>query len=245
MAGVPPAKTLVAGLDFPTRYAIAAINEESSGDEALRAIKSRLSVLRNLDALIHITLIDGETYVLDARGKTASFERISEATDETPDATLCIKPQYIIDFCQGKLDPRYALFKDAFFHPAMMPQGDIGVATRFADLLTPNPPTPIVKYDPDEFPRLPQQTEEIEQIISDITEFGYGFLKNALDPEQVQILRKAVLEQAVGERKAGVEKRDGGPGTPNTRIWVLTNKGDVRDCSEVPRHLSDAKTLRD
>lgn len=47
----------------------------------------------------------------------------------------------------------------------------------------------------------------------------YSLVENALSREQVRILKKAVQEQAAGERKAGVATFDGGPDTPNQRIW--------------------------
>lgn len=41
------------------------------------------------------------------------------------------------------------------------------------------------------------------------------FVKDALSPEQLRIIKKAVLEQAAGEDKAGV----GNSELPNTRVW--------------------------
>lgn len=51
-------------------------------------------------------------------------------------------------------------------------------------------------------------------------------VKNALSAEQVAILKRAVQEQAAGERNAGVATFDGGPTRPNQRVWNLYNKGD-------------------
>lgn len=51
----------------------------------------------------------------------------------------------IAQFYEGKLEPRYGLFKDAFFHPASMPKGSIPLGIKFADLLTPNPRTSFLK----------------------------------------------------------------------------------------------------
>ncbi|KAI8303940.1 hypothetical protein K4K61_006583 [Colletotrichum sp. SAR11_59] len=48
-------------------------------------------------------------------------------------------------------------------------------------------------------------------------------VKDALAPEQIQILRRAILEQAAGERKAGVADIEGGT---NQRLWNVVNKGD-------------------
>lgn len=104
-----------------------------------------------------------------------------------------------------------------------MPKGSISHAIKFADLLTPNPPVPCKKVTPGAFPRLPKPTDDLEQVKTDIEEFGYGLFK-ALTPEQCTILKKAIQEQAAGENQAGVGQEDGGGA--NQRIWTLINKGE-------------------
>lgn len=59
-------------------------------------------------------------------------------------------------------------------------------------------------------------------------------LKNALSSEQVAILKKAVQEQAAGERNAGLATFDGGANKPNQRVWNLYNKGD--DFADLMNH---------
>lgn len=54
-------------------------------------------------------------------------------------------------------------------------------------------------------------------VMAVITE--HRLVKDALSPDEVQILKRALQEQAAGERKAGVATFDGGPDTPNQRIW--------------------------
>lgn len=39
-------------------------------------------------------------------------------------------------------------------------------------------------------------------------------------------MKKAVQEQAAGEREAGIAQMDGGPQGPNQRLWTLVNKGE-------------------
>lgn len=99
-----------------------------------------------------------------------------------------------------------------------MPKGNIPLAIKFADLITPNPPTPPKPAS--SFSRLPQPTEDIDQVKRDVKEFGYGLVKNALTPEQTAIIKKAIQEQAAGENKAGIGQADGGPKGPNQRIWT-------------------------
>lgn len=104
-----------------------------------------------------------------------------------------------------------------------MPKGNIPLGIKFADLLTPTPPTPPKKVVPGAFPRLPKPTSDIEQVKTDILEFGYGLFKDALTVEQNTILKRAVQEQAAGENAAGVGQEDGGGA--NQRVWTLVNKG--------------------
>jgi hypothetical protein len=227
MAGVPPVKPLTLGLDFSYHvYSKSSSKVEVEVARAIDAIKQKLPALSQLNALISVSVGANPPIFIDGRSNKAPALLLTETSDE-PDAQLTIKPEYINLFTQGHMEPRYALFKSTFFHEADMPKGKISVVIKFADLLTPNPPMAITKYTPTAFPRLPQPTEDITQVKTDIIEFGYGMVKNALTPEEVAILRKAVAEQAAGETAAGVAKTDGGPNQPNQRIWVLTNKGDV------------------
>ncbi|KAI7782931.1 hypothetical protein LA080_012805 [Diaporthe eres] len=222
MAGVAPGKTFTPGLDFSGQsYSNLARKVEADVSRANEIIQEKLPLLGELKALLQISFVDNRTFFIDARSGTAS---ILTSTNDEPDTKLNIKPEYITQFYDGKLEPRYGLFKDAFFNEASMPSGRIPVAIKFADLLTPSPPVPPKHADA--FARLPQPTEDIEQVKRDIKEFGYGIVKNVLTPEQCAIMRKAVQEQAAGEREAGIAQMDGGPEAVNQRLWTLVNKGD-------------------
>lgn len=222
MAGVAPGKTCTPGLDFSGQsYSDLAKKAEADVSRANEIIKEKLPLLGELKALLQISLGDKAPFFIDARSDTAS---ILASTDDEPDTKLNIKPEYIAQFYDGKLEPRYGLFKDAFFNEASMPSGRIPVAIKFADLLTPNPP--VAPKHADAFDRLPQPTEDIEQMKRDIKEFGYGIVKNVLTHDQCAIMKKAVQEQAAGEREAGIAQMDGGPQGPNQRLWTLVNKGE-------------------
>lgn len=193
-------------------------------ERAVAIIKERLPRMGMLNGTLRLGL--GENFpvlLIDARGPAEP--RLVESLDgqEEADARVNTKAEYIIQFHEGKLEPRYGLFKDAFFHEASLPKGSLRIAIKFADLLCPVNPVPPKHYAPGS--RLPQPTEDLDQVKSDIREFGYGLVKNALSPEQVATLKKAVQQQAAGEQKAGVGKFDGGPDGPNQRIWTLINKG--------------------
>jgi len=93
---------------------------------------------------------------------------------------------------------------DAFFDESTLPKGRIPVAVKFADYLTPmNVTHPVVP----EGVELPKPTEDIDQVRDDLRKFGYGLVKNALSPEQVETLKEAIRQQAAGEVEAGVASR--------------------------------------
>ena len=76
---------------------------------------------------------------------------------------------------------------------------------------------------------LPQPTEDLEVIKSNIDEFGYGLLANGISPEEVAAGRTRLEEQAEAEAKLGTAHRDAGPNGSgvNQRLWFLINKGQV------------------
>lgn len=82
-----------------------------------------------------------------------------------------------------------------------MPSGRIPIAIKFADLLTPHPPTPPKPTR--SFFRLPKATDDINQAKRDIGELGYGFSKNVLSPEQVAIMRKVMAATLANSHERG------------------------------------------
>lgn len=174
MAGVAPGKTFTPGLDFSSHpYNSLASQDEANVTRAREIIQEKLPLMGELNALLSITFGDKPPFYIDARSGVAF---ILESTTDEPDTKLNIKPEYIAQFYENKLEPRYGLFKDAFFNEASMPTGKIPVAIKFADLLTPNPPVPPKHADT--FDRLPEATEDIEQVKRDVKEFGYGIVSN-------------------------------------------------------------------
>ncbi|KAK1976336.1 hypothetical protein LZ30DRAFT_637067 [Colletotrichum cereale] len=229
MSVISPSKTFTPGLEFNRQYIDQAKQFADDSAAALQIIKSKLPVFAELNALIAITFSNG-TYTepplyIDARCSPVQLLD-KPGADATPAAQTTIQPGYVSRFHDGALDPRLGLFMDARTDPATVPTGDVPKIIRWADLLN-KTPTRLLK-GPENLDRasLPRPTEDIEQVKRDLEEFGYGLVKNALLPEEVAILRDAVLSQAAGERNAGVATFDGGPGGPNQRVWNLINKGD-------------------
>ncbi|TQN63697.1 hypothetical protein CSHISOI_11716 [Colletotrichum shisoi] len=106
---------------------------------------------------------------------------------------VTIKPEYIVRFHEGTLDPRMGLFMDARVYEPSVPKGDVPKLIRFADLLNKSPPSLLGKAQDLNPSALPHPSEEIEQIKNDLIEHGYGLEKNALLPEEVDIIKNAVL----------------------------------------------------
>lgn len=77
-------------------------------ERALNAIKANLSRMTPLKALLEIDMgsSDGPFY-LDAR----EDPKLVATADGEPDCQLKIKPDYIVQFAQGNLEPRYGLLR--------------------------------------------------------------------------------------------------------------------------------------
>lgn len=85
----------------------------------------------------------------------------------------------------------------------------------------------------------PSPTRDLDQVLADVETFGFGVMLDALTPDLLLRLRQRVLQQAAGERAAGVgyffgDDQTGMPATkgglaeaPNQRIGHLLNKGEV------------------
>lgn len=187
---------------------------------AIQQLKERLPYMGDLKGLLFLSIKDSTTeFFLDTRVQPPQF---LEQSHEEPDCRISISPEIISALYHGKLEPRYAMFKDGLLNEAALPTGNMRMICKFGDLMGPVNPTHPKSVDPS---ILPKPTEDLDKVRSDLREFGYGLVKNALDPDQLALLQKAVREQAAGEVKAGVASRDGGATGPNQRIWTLINKG--------------------
>ena len=108
------------------------------------------------------------------------------------------------------------------------------------------------------YEELPQPTNDVATLQSNIDEFGYCLVKDAISPDQLTAARQRLLEQAQAELEVGAAFEDGGAkqqwgsftdeegrvrreafsskaGGVNQRVWVLINKGAVfRDLLSQP-----------
>lgn len=77
-------------------------------ERALNTIKENLSRMTPLKALLEIDMggSDGPLY-LDAREEP----KLVATAEGQPDCRLKIKPEYVVQFAEGKLEPRYGLLK--------------------------------------------------------------------------------------------------------------------------------------
>ncbi|MCY3781913.1 MAG: phytanoyl-CoA dioxygenase family protein [Chloroflexi bacterium] len=108
------------------------------------------------------------------------------------------------------------------------------------------------------YEELPQPTTDLATLQSNIDEFGYCLVKDAITPGQLAVAKQRLLEQAEAELTGGHAFEDGGAkqqwgaftdeqgrvrreafsakaGGVNQRVWVLINKGKVwRDLLQQP-----------
>jgi hypothetical protein len=89
---------------------------------------------------------------------------------------------------------------------------------------------------------LPTPTRDPIRMRHDLDEFGFALVADALNPTQTGALLARLIEQTQGEVKFARALYDGGPGTPNQRVFNPINKGQVfRDLTLHP--LIDDVTL--
>ena len=97
---------------------------------------------------------------------------------------------------------------------------------------------------------LPQPTEDLAQVKTQLDTCGYGLLANALNAEELSKIKTRLEEQAIAEKQRGLAFEDGGAKQNwgdfrnknghvragaftqsargvNQRVWMLINKGRV------------------
>ncbi|KAF7189654.1 Dioxygenase [Pseudocercospora fuligena] len=228
MSMLPPAPSVTPGLDFSNlsygKQSTKRFAKEVA--EARHLLTERLQTFSELECVFKFQLVDGDfvdpPIWIDARTKPVKMLDAAPVEDPQLSFELVVQPEQVEELRVGWGDDPSTVV----FMKSQSKKGDLIQAIRFADLLTSEPsvePTHIKDLNRDE---LPKPTEDIEQVKRDIKKWGYGMLANALSPEQVSIMKKALQEQAAGERKAGVAILDGGPTRPNQRVLSLFNKGE-------------------
>lgn len=85
----------------------------------------------------------------------------------------------------------------------------------------------LTKATPAAVRGLAKPTADLQRAYADLAEKGYCVITDVLDAKKLTALRNRLDEQAAGERRLGLDFRDGGPDRPNQRLWMLLNKGRV------------------
>lgn len=134
----------------------------------------------------------------------------------TAEATVELSARSYLRLEQGLIEPRTALV----FGEVKI-GGAVSLATRFLDHVAGRVSTGAPAAT-----NLPRPTRDIAQCHSDLREYGYCILLDALAPDQVERLRARLVEQADAERRLGLATMEGGIGNPNQRVWNLINKGE-------------------
>jgi hypothetical protein len=219
---------------------------------AVALIESKLDKMNPVSAVFAVNMGSNVPQLhIDARGpgkaKMSTHDTKSTSIgQDAPVAKVYVRPSAVQRFVDGIMDARYAQF---FGH--LFIEGPTRVGIKFVDSLVPfeniHPVLDKARLD-----QLPRPTEDMNQVKRDLKNWGYGMIKNALTPSELQKLQVRLRDQAQGEVDAGVAFFDGGETKPNQRLWCLHNKGqefiDLLDQNKaikemVPNFLGDDAIL--
>lgn len=191
--------------------------------ETVEVLRERLPNMTDTDAKFIVQLGLGQPSVLiDARKSEPTLEILSGPVPQDIDAHIFARTTAVRQLARGNWDSRYA----ARWGHLNLVSGNMRVAIKFGDALTGvkwvHPKLSKLNFD-----ELPKPTTDVAQVKRDLEKWGYGFIKDALSPEEVSKLKIGLAEQAKGEAESGEGVFDGGPNKPNQRILCLPNKGQV------------------
>jgi ectoine hydroxylase-related dioxygenase (phytanoyl-CoA dioxygenase family) len=208
-------------LDASKRYGVSISRGREDYDRAVEIITSRLSDMTPIEGKLLVNL--GTEYpelLIDARTSPPTLKTASSDDSKDKDTHIILTPQMVKRLYDGNLDSRYALSLGF----VRVLEGSRRHCLKFGDALTGFHVT-HPKLDSAIIPNLPKPTEDYAQVRRDLHKWGYGFVKNALSPDELNRLRARVSEQCKAEEKAGVAYFDGGINKPNQRLGCLPNKG--------------------
>jgi hypothetical protein len=209
------------GIDAATRYGLSRPIERADYDRAVEIITERLPQMSEIKARLLVSLGDDYPEILiDATKSPPTLKSVEKDAVKDKDTQVVTTAQMVKRLYDGNLDSRYAL-RLGFVRVLDGSRRDY---VKFGDALTGFHQT-HPKLDGINLAELPKPTEDVAQVKRDLEKWGYGFVKNALAPDELDRLRKRVAEQAKAEDKAGVAYFDGGPHKPNQRLGCLPNKG--------------------
>ena len=209
------------GIDAAARYGLARSSGQADYDRAIEIMTDRLPHMSEVNARLLVSLGDEYPEVLiDAKSSPPTLKTVGKDDHKEKDTHIVTTAQMVKRLYDGNLDSRYALGLGF----VRILDGSRRDCVKFGDALTGFTQT-HPKLDGIDQSQLPKPTEDIAQVKRDLDKWGYGFVKNALKPDELDRLRKRVYEQCKAEEKAGVAYFDGGPHKPNQRLGCLPNKG--------------------
>lgn len=223
----PPKPTKIVGktADLNGHVNVSRLSQPVSDNEyaiAVDLVKSHLFNMAQCKAKFALNLGGGHPQlIIDARSSDPTLSSTDAADAEDLNANVFIRATTVKRLCDGVMDARYAL---NWGHIYML-SGPTRIGVKLGDSLTGfNAHHP--KLSDLNLEDLPKPTEDIAQVKADLEKWGYGLVKNALKPEELERIRSRLMTQAKAEADCGVGFFDGGEAKPNQRVWCLPNKGD-------------------
>ncbi|KAK2024002.1 phytanoyl-CoA dioxygenase [Colletotrichum zoysiae] len=220
-----PDSPATAGLDFtdkpyytPRIDLVARFHEDVA--QVRRWVENNLSNFSHLNETIVLQLgSDTLPYQVLTIDATTVPPALSNNVPLTAHKSITVLPEYVLDSIEGRMHCQLAFGKLA------TPRTIGAIPACFTPTGLPGP-----CEAPSDVETLPKPTEDVARLKRDLKKWGYAICANALNAEQVRIIRTALEEQAEAERLIGVAYLDSEhkkPGDePNQRVWNLPNKGD-------------------
>lgn len=188
-------------------------------DRAVAILHSKLGDMGRIGANFGFNLGGGhQELLIDARASQATISPMDNVSEV--EGHVFIRATMIKRLSDNMMDSRYALNWGHIY----MISGPPRIGVKLGDVFTGSKAF-HPKLSNINLMDLPQPTEDVAQVKSDLDRWGYGLVQNAISEDQVSRLRTRLMEQARGEAEAGVGFFDGGEKKPNQRVWCLPNKG--------------------
>ena len=178
------------GIDAAARYGFKRSPQRADYDRAIEIINDRLAQMTDVNAKLLVNMGDEFPEVfIDAKTSQPTYKTVAKGETKEKDTYIATTAQMIKRLYDGNLDARYALGLGF----VRVLEGSRRDYIKFGDALTGFTQThPSLKNI--NMSELPKPTEDIAKVKRDLDRWGYGFVKNALKPDELDRLRKRVSE---------------------------------------------------
>jgi hypothetical protein len=201
--------------------------------KALNLLRDNIARVKGVGLIVLLEFGDG------VRHRVNCDAGVVDATQVDADCTIAIPAADFIQIVGGGIDPRFLIC-----FQRMKMTGSPRAVTKFLDAIGARQVVSSLLTDRE----LPRPTTDYDLAKSQIREFGYCFIKDALEPPRLRALLRRLEEQAAAEREIGYATRGTATktGVPLIQpVWNLVNKGQAfLDLASFPAAIFPKTELR-